>query len=58
MRVYMCVCVCVCVSFFKFIFIILLKFLFKETKYIDNGKCICLGVCMYVELNWFPGKEK
>jgi len=33
---------------------ILLHFLFKETKYMDEGRCMCRT---YVELNLFPGKE-
>jgi len=53
----MCTCVLMhaCELFLK---IILFYFVFKETKYIDDGRCICMSVCMYVELNWFPGKEK
>jgi len=51
MHVYMCV------SFFYFIFL-LFYFLFKETKYIDDGRSICMSVCMYVEFNWFPGQGK
>jgi len=47
---------CMCVSFKKKKFYYF--FIFKETKYIDEGRCICMSVCMYLDLNWFPGKEK
>jgi len=30
----------------------------KETKCIDDGGCVCMSVCMYMDLNWFPGKGK
>jgi len=50
------VCVCVCVHVCELFKIILNNFLFKETKYIDDGRC--MSVCTYVELNWFPEKVK
>jgi len=57
MHVYMCVCVCVCACVWAFWnYLKLFNFLFKEIKYIDDGRCICMSVCTYVELNWFPEK--
>jgi len=56
--VYVRVCVRVRVKKINIYIYILLHFVFKETTCIDEGRCICMSVCMYVELNWFPGKEK
>jgi len=59
MHVYMCICACVSLKkniyiFFKNVF----NFVLIYKKCIDDGRCICMSVCMYMELNWFPSKGK
>jgi len=51
----MCACACVCVFVRAFLKLFYYIFYLKK-KYIDDGRCLCMSVCMYVELNWFPGK--
>jgi len=42
------------IIYYHYLILIFNYFLFKETKYIEEGRYVCI----YVEFNWFPGKGR